>query len=734
MTRKRKKPVASAVANKTDLSSLRLHVRYDEGSGPIFVLLHGINSDGTDWRPVIDRLGPGFRCLALDLLGFGESPKPLDIDYSADEHAAVLDATLTDLDIRGRFVLVGYSLGGDIAIRYAALHPEKLRRLFLLSTPFYLPPEEYAERKFGREFFWAMAFERLWKAIARQKKKGGAIYELASGKLEDFAKGFLRTDDVSEHWDIMSKNLTNTIAAATFVDDLPHLTMPTVFALGVRDPIVRPDQTPALKRLKPDIEIRRIVGLTADHFILLNIPERVAAEIMRDEVRRLHVAWHGGTGKPVVLLHGIEDAAERWYPLAKAMARGSDVAVLDLLGFGASPVPLSSHYTLEDHAAAVLATVTRLYGANPVTLVGHGFGALVALAYAAAHPSGVSRVVAFSPTLLPPGVNVEDLAEDPQVAELLAARDAAIALASNERSQAIASERLELRFVPAKRSLETVMKTDAETLLDRIQVPVRFVLPTQDRGSARDWLAQQAAGSSDFELLEPHGSRLLPYERPAEALAALGGAGDAQLYSASIARVVPRRGKGRLASAVSSVNGQLIRRGSLMTLGGLAFLLWPGEIPPRLVTTALAVWLLVEAIQTIAGAFGLRRGGKSWLPWLLIGGVSVVFAAFLTVNDAFALWVTGFAIAAWALGRGLADLFVAWRAPETPGRRWALVLEGMLGIAIAVAIIVEPELGGRLLRWTLGGYMTVSGVITLGLAWSVHRRTRARICAYLTEE
>ena len=206
----------------TDLSSLRLHVRYDEGSGPVIVLLHGINSDATDWRPVIDLIGPDYRCIAPDVLGFGESPKPLDIEYTADEHAAVLEATLAELGIRERFVLIGYSLGGDIAIRYASKWPDRLRRLFLLSTPFYLPPGSFPRRQFGPKYLQELIAQSIWRLVARQKETGGFAYTLASGRLEDFAKGFLRTDDVSEHWDIMSKNLVNTIGGATFIDDLPQ--------------------------------------------------------------------------------------------------------------------------------------------------------------------------------------------------------------------------------------------------------------------------------------------------------------------------------------------------------------------------------------------------------------------------------------------------------------------------------------------------------------------------------
>ena len=105
----------------TDLTTLRLHPHFDEGSGPAIVMLHGINSDGGDWRVVIDTIGPGYRFIAFDLLGFGESPKPLDIDYSADDHALVIENTLRDMGVDEPFLLAGYSLGGDIALSGADL-------------------------------------------------------------------------------------------------------------------------------------------------------------------------------------------------------------------------------------------------------------------------------------------------------------------------------------------------------------------------------------------------------------------------------------------------------------------------------------------------------------------------------------------------------------------------------------------------------------------------------------
>lgn len=713
----------------TDIDRLRLHVRYDEGAGPVMVFLHGINSDGTDWRPVIDRIGPGYRCIALDLLGFGESPKPVDIEYSADEHARVVAATVRELGVKERFVLVGYSLGGDVAVRYASTYPDTLRRLFLLSAPFYPPAETFTRRTFGPEFFQELLFQGVWNVLAGQKERGGAVYSLASGRLEQFAKGFLRTDDVSEHWDIMSKNLTNTIGAATFVDDLPRLTMPVVFALGVRDPIVRPDQTPTLKRLKPDIEIRRIVGLTADHFMLMNIPERVADEILADEVRSLHVTARIGSGIPTLLLHGIEDDSGRWAPFAAGLAAsGADVVTVDLLGFGSSPAPVSSHYTLEDHAAAALGTARDLFGSAPVRLIGHGFGALVALEAAAERPDGVAEVIACAPPLVPPGMRAADFADDPVVARALGARDSLRELSRDARVSALEAEDLERRIVPAARSLDSLLAADAESLLGRVQVPVRFVIPSGADADPWRWLADRASTSATQDIVTVDAPSDAVYTRPAEVLAALG-TGEAAVRAAGEVSTVERTGSGRLVGALGSLSAQFARRGALMVLGGLPLLLWPRPIPPDIITLGLGVWLLVEALQTIAGAFGLRRAGKGWLPWLLIGGVSALFAVAVARRETFGEFIAGLVILGWLIGRAIADLYVAVRAKRLPMGRWALVLEGVASLALVALMLTQPAVGGRLFRFWLGGYLTAVGVGTLAFAWAIGRKTRNRILA-----
>lgn len=711
----------------TDLASLRLHVRIDEGRGPVLVLLHGINANADDLRPLIDHLGSGHRIIAPDLLGFGGSPKPPDIDYSTDDHVQVLAATLADLGVSERFVLVGYSLGGVIAVRYGATHPDRLRRLFLMSAPFYLPPQAYSRRGFDVEYAQAMLFQWLWKVIGRQKERNTPVWELASGRLRGVAEEYLRAGDLSQHWDVMARTLENTISRATFIEDLPRLTMPTVFALGVRDPIVRPDQTQALKRIKPDLEVRRIKGLAADHDTIGSTPERVAAEILRDEVDTLAIGLRTGSGEPLVLLPGVQGTWRDWEDAAGELAADHDVVALDLLGFGDSPAPLSSHYTLEDHAAAVLATASKAFDGAPFVVVGCGLGGTVALACAASDPSAVRRVVAISPLMPDPGL----ASDDPALARALASRDTLLATARDERMQRIASEKLEQRILPAVRSISAVLATSGRDLVARLRTPVRLVVPGAP-DAIPAWLAALADEQPDRVRVDSTPGAEDPERSAGLVAAAVRGQELPAVAAGAGARSVAARAlRDPVSAMLGGLNARLLTGGVLQLLVGLPLLLLPVAIPIELVTTLLGAWLGVEAVATLIGAFGLRRRGLPWLMWLLIGVVEVVFAAGVLVGGWRALGMLALIIIAGAALRGIVVLLVAWRASDTPGRRWVLVLEGVWSLAIAISLWTYPPLGSRLLRYAIGTYLTVSGLSGVALAIRNQRAARRRVRAYL---
>ena len=102
------------------------------GDGPALLLLHGITSSAATWKDVIPSLAEHHTVIAPDLLGHGQSAKPLG-DYSLGAYASGIRDLLALLDVESATV-VGHSLGGGVAMQFAYLFPERANRLVLVSS------------------------------------------------------------------------------------------------------------------------------------------------------------------------------------------------------------------------------------------------------------------------------------------------------------------------------------------------------------------------------------------------------------------------------------------------------------------------------------------------------------------------------------------------------------------------------------------------------------------------
>lgn len=114
---------------------------------------------------------------------------------------------------------------------------------------------------------------------------------------------------------------------------------------------------------------------------------------------RLHYLI-GGTGSPVVLLHGYAETGHMWRPLIPLLAKRHTVIVPDLRGAGGSSRP-ESGYDKKNMAVDIHGLTTSL-GYNHVSIVGHDIGLMVAYAYAAQFPQATERVVLMDAFL--PGI------------------------------------------------------------------------------------------------------------------------------------------------------------------------------------------------------------------------------------------------------------------------------------------------------------------------------------------
>jgi len=116
-------------------SGLRLH--YDDtGAGLPVVFLHGSGPGASGYsnfkRTAPAFLAAGYRIVVPDLPGYGLSDKPEDAEYVLDYFVDALAGLLDALDIE-RCVLVGNSLGGAIALKYALDHPKRVTQLILMA-------------------------------------------------------------------------------------------------------------------------------------------------------------------------------------------------------------------------------------------------------------------------------------------------------------------------------------------------------------------------------------------------------------------------------------------------------------------------------------------------------------------------------------------------------------------------------------------------------------------------
>jgi pimeloyl-ACP methyl ester carboxylesterase len=102
---------------------------YDTGRGPPLVLVHGVGGDADQWAFCFDALATSNRIIALDLLGFGRSDKPL-IDYRVAGFVEILDRFIANLGI-ARASFLGHSMGGWIVAAFALRFPEKVDKLVL---------------------------------------------------------------------------------------------------------------------------------------------------------------------------------------------------------------------------------------------------------------------------------------------------------------------------------------------------------------------------------------------------------------------------------------------------------------------------------------------------------------------------------------------------------------------------------------------------------------------------
>jgi len=233
-----------------------LHVEVT-GNGPDLVLLHGWGLNVRVWDGLVEEVRDRYRLIAVDLPGHGKSPWTQGRNTPA-EQAWLLHSTLAP--ISNRYSLLGWSLGGQIALDLAAAMPAQIEKLVLVATTprFTAAPDWPYGMKL--EVITKMAtqlrtdYQRTVRDFLDLQVRGSMD---GNGVVEQLRRA------LSVHGEAKPEALEaglNTLATSDLRPTVPHVRTATLVIAGQNDRITAPGASRVLATTLPDaryVEMRR---------------------------------------------------------------------------------------------------------------------------------------------------------------------------------------------------------------------------------------------------------------------------------------------------------------------------------------------------------------------------------------------------------------------------------------------------------------------------------------------
>ena len=259
---------APSTSRFVEADGLRLHyLDYGTAGRPSMLCVHGGGAHA-HW---FDFVAPGFSAeyhmRALDQRGHGDSAWAEPPAYSYERYAADLAEVVAKLDLRD-FVLIGHSMGGTVAIVYAATHPGRVSRLIVVDSTLHMTEDRLARlRDVGTRQSSSYATREEFVARYRLRPAGTTaapeiIRHLAQNSGRQLGDGSWR-----------HKFDRNVYARRESLDGLPcwnHIGIPALLVKGDRSQRVTPQVFTEVKARCSHVELAEV--LHSDHHVTLDNP------------------------------------------------------------------------------------------------------------------------------------------------------------------------------------------------------------------------------------------------------------------------------------------------------------------------------------------------------------------------------------------------------------------------------------------------------------------------------
>ncbi len=245
-------------------------VYLEGGKGEPLVLLHGFGANKDNFLQIAPYLTDRYHLIVPDMIGFGESSKPLDADYNPALQVDRLHALLQAIGITGRVNVGGNSMGGLLTLQYGLRHPDNAISLWLLdpAVVFSAPETEYMKTALhaGKNPFEIQGADDLGQIMNKAFVKPPFIPRPI---LEAQAREF-----------IANKAVQNKVFADTMKSDTEQrvagMKIPTLIVWGDHDAFVHPAGAEILHKVLPNSRV--VIMKDIGHIPQIEAPEQTAAD------------------------------------------------------------------------------------------------------------------------------------------------------------------------------------------------------------------------------------------------------------------------------------------------------------------------------------------------------------------------------------------------------------------------------------------------------------------------
>jgi len=242
------------------------------GRGAPLLLLHGFGANKDNFTRVAKHLTPHYRVIVPDHAGFGESAKPPQADYAPRAQAERLRAFARALGV-SKLHLGGNSMGGHIALTYAALYPKEVESLWLLNAAgvWSAPPSELRRR---------MADSGENPMIVKNEDEFAQLVSLVTARPLMIPRPFLDVvaqERIRNH--ALEERIFKQLSADSVEERIRGLAVPSLIVWGQQDRVLHPGSAGILQMLLIRSEVVMLPGV--GHLPMLEEPERCALDYLR---------------------------------------------------------------------------------------------------------------------------------------------------------------------------------------------------------------------------------------------------------------------------------------------------------------------------------------------------------------------------------------------------------------------------------------------------------------------